>query len=171
MFFNTLVAATGFAAFTAAHVVISEPKPFAVPALHNGPIQPDGSDFPCQSSGTYQTGGVTNVMPLGSRQPLAFVGTAVHGGGSCQVSITYDTAPTKNSVWKVIHSIEGGCPARDTPGNLGNDPNFKVPFDYSFPLPTDIPTGNATVAWTWLNKIGNREFVSNPQRTDTVSLF
>ncbi|KAK1826772.1 putative chitin domain 3 protein [Podospora conica] len=161
MFFNTLVAAAGFAALSTAHVVISEPKPFAVPALHNGPIQPDGSDFPCQSTGTYQTGGVTNVMPLGSRQPLAFVGTAVHGGGSCQVSITYDTAPTKNSVWKVIHSIEGGCPARDTPGNLGNDPNFKVPFDYSFPLPTDIPTGNGTVAWTWLNKVGNREFYMN----------
>lgn len=162
MFFNTLLAATGLAALSSAHILISEPKPFAVPALRNGPLAPDGSDFPCQSpDGIYDARGASNVMPLGSKQPLAFVGSAVHGGGSCQVSITYDNPPTKNSVWKVIHSIEGGCPARDTPGNLGNDANLKVPFDYSFPIPDNIPTGNATVAWTWLNKIGNREFYMN----------
>ncbi|KAK0652034.1 hypothetical protein B0T16DRAFT_322987 [Cercophora newfieldiana] len=162
MFSNAAIVAVGaFAALSSAHVVISDPKPFAIPALHNGPIQPDGSDFPCQNTGGgYQAAGVNN-MELGSSQPLNFVGTAVHGGGSCQVSITYDTAPNKNSVWKVIHSIEGGCPAKNTAGNLGNDPNFKVPFDYSFPIPSDIPAGNATIAWTWLNKIGNREFYMN----------
>lgn len=161
MLLNAIAAAGGFAALARAHVTISAPVPFAVPALHNGPLQADGSDFPCQAAGGAYQAGTVNEMALGSSQPLAFVGTAVHGGGSCQVSITYDTAPNKNSVWKVIHSIEGGCPARNTPGNLGNDPNFKVPFDYSFPLPTDIPTGNATIAWTWLNKIGNREFYMN----------
>lgn len=161
MFSKTILAVGALAALSSAHIVISDPKPFAVPALHNGPIQPDGSDFPCQNSGGgYQSAGA-NVMALGSSQPLNFVGTAVHGGGSCQVSITYDTAPDKNSVWKVIHSIEGGCPAKNTAGNLGNDPNLKVPFDYSFPIPSDIPTGNATIAWTWLNKIGNREFYMN----------
>lgn len=161
MFFNAIVAVGGLATLSSAHIIISDPAPFSVPALHNGPIQPDGSDFPCQSRDGVYNAGAVNVMQLGSSQPLNFVGTAVHGGGSCQVSITYDTAPTKNSVWKVIHSIEGGCPAKNTPGNLGNDPNLKVPFDYSFPLPSDIPTGNATIAWTWLNKIGNREFYMN----------
>ncbi|KAK5663130.1 hypothetical protein OQA88_6547 [Cercophora sp. LCS_1] len=161
MFTKAFAIAGGFAALSSAHVLISTPVPFSVPALHNGPLQPDGSDFPCQSTGGVYQAAAANVMALGSTQPLDFLGTAVHGGGSCQISITYDTQPTKNSVWKVIHSIEGGCPARNTPGNLGNDPNFKVPFDYSFPIPSDIPTGNATIAWTWLNKIGNREFYMN----------
>jgi hypothetical protein len=161
MFSKTILAVGGLAALARAHIIISDPKPFAVPALHNGPIQPDGSDFPCQNRGGAYQAGAANVFPLGESQPLNFVGTAVHGGGSCQVSITYDTAPNKNSVWKVIHSIEGGCPAKNTAGNIGNDPNLKVPFDYSFPVPANIPAGNATVAWTWLNKIGNREFYMN----------
>ncbi|KAK1760698.1 putative chitin domain 3 protein [Echria macrotheca] len=161
MLSNAILAVGGLAALSSAHVLISTPIPFSVPALHNGPLAADGSDFPCQNTGGGYQVGSTNVMALGSTQPLNFIGTAVHGGGSCQISITYDTAPNKNSVWKVIHSIEGGCPAKNTPGNLGNDPNFKVPFDYSFPLPTDIPAGNATIAWTWLNKIGNREYYMN----------
>ncbi|KAK0720416.1 hypothetical protein B0H67DRAFT_484815 [Lasiosphaeris hirsuta] len=162
MLFTAFVAASGFATLSSAHVLMNTPKPYGVPALHNGPLAPDGSDFPCQSpDGVYNANGASNVMALGSTQPLAFTGTAVHGGGSCQISITYDIAPNKNSIWKVIHSIEGGCPAKNTPGNLGNDPNFPIPFDYSFPLPEDIPAGNGTIAWTWLNKIGNREFYMN----------
>ncbi|KAK3684810.1 hypothetical protein B0T22DRAFT_199017 [Podospora appendiculata] len=163
LFTKAIVAAGGFAALSSAHMVINTPKPFSSPQVHNGPLKDDGSDFPCQAgaSGGYSSQGVTNIMALGSSQPLAFTGTAVHGGGSCQVSITYDTAPDKNSVWKVIHSIEGGCPAKNTPGNLGNDASAADPFAYSFPIPDDIPTGNATIAWTWLNKIGNREFYMN----------
>lgn len=57
-------------------------------------------------------------MPLGSTQQLAFIGSAVHGGGSCQVSITYDQNPTASSTFKVIHSIEGGCPAKNETGNF-----------------------------------------------------
>ncbi|KAK3357873.1 chitin-binding, domain 3 [Lasiosphaeria hispida] len=159
---SKIILAGGTATFCSAHVLMSTPVPFRIPALHNGPLQPDGSDFPCQSSdGVYQTGGTINKMTRGSRQALTFVGTAVHGGGSCQISITYDIAPNKNSTWKVIHSIEGGCPARGTSGNLGNDPHFKIPVDYGFPIPKDIPAGNATIAWTWLNKVGNREFYMN----------
>ncbi|KAK3945123.1 putative chitin domain 3 protein [Diplogelasinospora grovesii] len=164
MFFTkTFAASSGLFALSSAHMLMNTPKPFSVPALHNGPLEASGSDFPCQagSTGTYSSAGVTNVMQLGSQQPLAFTGQATHGGGSCQVSITYDTAPTKNSVWKVIHSIEGGCPAKNTPGNMGNDAAAADPFTYSFPIPDNIPTGNATIAWTWLNKIGNREFYMN----------
>ncbi|KAK3367300.1 hypothetical protein B0T24DRAFT_651573 [Lasiosphaeria ovina] len=159
---SKIILAGGTATFCSAHVLTSTPVPFRIPALHNGPLQPDGSDFPCQlSDGVYQTGGTINKMTRGSRQALTFVGTAVYGGGSCQISITYDIAPNKNSTWKVVHSIEGGCPARGTSGNLGNDPHFKIPVDYGFPIPKDIPAGNATIAWTWLNKVGNREFYMN----------
>jgi len=28
---------------------------------------------------------------------------------------------------------------------------------YSFTIPTSLPTGTATIAWTWFNKVGNRE--------------
>ncbi|KAK3325552.1 hypothetical protein B0H66DRAFT_529581 [Apodospora peruviana] len=163
MFFRKIaLAAGGLAAVTNAHVVMNTPKTFAVPAVHNGPLDASGSDFPCQAAnGVYSAQGVSNVMELGSSQPLAFTGSAVHGGGSCQISITYDTAPTKNSVWKVIHSIEGGCPAKNTEGNLGDNAAMPVPFDFTFPIPKDIPAGNGTLAWTWLNRIGNREFYMN----------
>ncbi|KAI9748277.1 MAG: hypothetical protein M4579_007266 [Chaenotheca gracillima] len=100
-------------------------------------------------------------MPLGSTQKLAFKGGATHGGGSCQVSVTYDKNPTPKSQFKVIHSIIGGCPAKNTEGNIGGDPNAADPDTYSFKVPDDLPTGQATLAWTWYNKVGNREIYMN----------
>lgn len=83
----------------------------------------------------------------------------MHGGGSCQISITYDESPTSSSTWKVITSIEGGCVARDTAGNLGADTSATAadPYTYNFTIPDNIPTGKAVLAWTWFNKVGNRE--------------
>ncbi|KAK3491429.1 hypothetical protein B0T13DRAFT_478909 [Neurospora crassa] len=162
MFFTqALVATSGFAVLSSAHMLMNTPKPFSSPGLHNGPLKDTGADFPCQASAGTVFSGTPSPMALGSKQSLAFTGSAVHGGGSCQISITYDTSPTKDSVWKVIHSIEGGCPAKNTPGNLPENAALADPFDYQFPIPGDIPTGNATIAWTWLNKIGNREFYMN----------
>ncbi|KAJ9148386.1 Lytic polysaccharide monooxygenase [Pleurostoma richardsiae] len=164
MFFSkSNLAACGFASFASAHMLMSVPEPFSQPALQNGPLDPSGSNFPCQlqSGGSYSAGTASNSFSLGSSQPLEFVGQAVHGGGSCQVSITYDTAPTKDSVWKVIHSIEGGCPARGQTGNMGSDASAADPDTYNFTIPTDIPTGQVTLAWTWFNKIGNREMYMN----------
>ncbi|KAK1778235.1 hypothetical protein QBC45DRAFT_414824 [Copromyces sp. CBS 386.78] len=162
MFFNqALVAVSGFAVLSQAHMLMNTPKPFSSPGLQNGPLKDTGADFPCQASPGTVFSGTPSPMALGSKQNLAFTGSAVHGGGSCQISITYDTQPNKNSVWKVIHSIEGGCPAKNTEGNLPENPDLATPFGYQFPIPGDIPTGNATIAWTWLNKIGNREFYMN----------
>lgn len=50
-------------------------------------------------------------MAVGSQQTLSFTGSAVHGGGSCQLSLTKDLKPTKDTDFRVILSIEGGCPA------------------------------------------------------------
>ena len=50
-------------------------------------------------------------MAVGSQQSLSFTGSAVHGGGSCQISLTKDLKPTKDTDFRVILSIEGGCPA------------------------------------------------------------
>lgn len=142
-------------------MIMKTPTPFAASKLasDNGPLLPDGSNYPCKFG--YDAEGASNVMPLGSKQELSFVGGATHGGGSCQVSITYDSAPTKNSKFKVIHSIIGGCPARNTEGNIGTSAKTEDPDKYQFPIPDNLPPGDAVLAWTWFNKVGNREMYMN----------
>ncbi|OTB05772.1 hypothetical protein M426DRAFT_72629 [Hypoxylon sp. CI-4A] len=144
------------------HMIMTSPSPFDPSALNNSPLDASGSDFPCKFGNGYSaTGGETNSYALGSKQTLKFQGGATHGGGSCQVSITYDEAPTADSKWKVIHSIEGGCPAKDTAGNIGEDASAADPYTYAYTIPSDIPAGKATIAWSWFNKVGNREFYMN----------
>ncbi|KAK0629302.1 hypothetical protein B0T17DRAFT_474943, partial [Bombardia bombarda] len=146
-----------------AHMAMVTPAPFATPKVgpqNNSPLAADGTDFPCKAgpSDTYVPGTTPNNFPLGSEQPLVFVGSAVHGGGSCQISITYDNPPTAKSVWKVVTSIEGGCPARGEVGNLNiaGGASAPDPYTYNFTIPDNIPTGKATLAWTWFGKLGGR---------------
>src|SRR5205085_6344412 len=61
---------------------------------------------------------------------ISLAGSATHGGGSCQFSLSYD----RGSTWAVIHSIIGGCPLNSA---------------YTFSVPNNIPSGNALFAWTW----------------------
>ena len=165
MYTSTALAVLGLTALAQAHVKMTFPIPFGDATLTNAPLNMTGADFPCkQRPGVYDTTGIpggTNNMPLGSSHELSFMGSAVHGGGSCQLSITYDTAPTVNSVWKVIHSIEGGCPERNIAGNAPGGANTIDPSTYNFTIPTSLPTGKAVLAWTWYNKIGNREIYMN----------
>jgi hypothetical protein len=143
-------------------MVMNTPVPYGRSTLSNSPLLANGADFPCKlRPGVYDAEGASNVYALGSTQPLRFTGQAVHGGGSCQISITYDRQPTKDSVWKVIKSIEGGCPAQGWDGNMGGDAGAADPFEYQFTIPSDIPTGNGTIAWTWFNKVGEREMYMN----------
>ncbi|KAL9076077.1 MAG: hypothetical protein Q9161_001124 [Pseudevernia consocians] len=102
-------------------------------------------------------------MAIGAPQTLSFLGESVHGGGSCQISLTTDTPATKSSKWMVIHSIEGGCPAKGVAGNLGADNSASAPDPdtYSYSIPTGIAPGAYTLAWTWFNKVGNREMYMN----------
>lgn len=161
---TTFIAALAAARLPAvdAHMILNKPTPYGKSTLNNSPLAGDGSDYPCkQRPGVYDAQGANNVMPLGSTQELSFTGSAVHGGGSCQISITYDKEPTKNSIFKVIHSIIGGCPAKGIQGNLPSDPNGSGASKYNFKIPEDLPTGEATIAWTWFNKVGNREMYMN----------
>ncbi|KAI9809485.1 MAG: hypothetical protein M1826_003876 [Phylliscum demangeonii] len=146
------------------HMLLAEPVPMGASTLLNGPINQD--NYPCQSTraNAFDDTGANTAMALGSTQKLRFKGSAVHGGGSCQVSITYDKQPTAASVFKVIHSIVGGCPAKNQVGNLPADPNGNGADTYEYKIPTDIPTGEATLAWTWFNKVGNREMYMNCAR-------
>ncbi|KAK4461032.1 hypothetical protein QBC42DRAFT_271097 [Cladorrhinum samala] len=154
----SVLAAGSFASLAHAHMLLRVPTPYA--GHVNGPLDPSGSNFPCQLVSF--TGVPPTEMAQGSAQEMALTGSVVHGGGSCQVSITYDNPPTAASSWKVIHSIQGGCPARNQAGNIEpEDATLQGPDRYAFSIPSDIPTGNATLAWTWINKVGNREFYMN----------
>jgi hypothetical protein len=159
-FTKTFLFASGLASVSQAHMLLRIPAPYTSPQLQNGPLAADGSNFPCQSTGGGFTGTATQ-MEKGTTQKMAFTGQAVHSGGSCQISITYDAQPDKQSSFKVIHSIQGGCPARNVNGNAGSDASAPGPDEYEFKIPDDIPNGKATLAWSWLNKSGNREFYMN----------
>ena len=142
------MAATAVFATANAHMIMESPVPYSVDKLDNSPIQ--ASQYPCKHDIGY-TVSTMNKMAVGQKQSLSFKGSAVHGGGSCQLSVTTDTAPTKDSVFKVIKSIEGGCPGIDG-----------GPAKFDFELPDSIPNGNATFAWTWFAKLsGGPEMYMN----------
>lgn len=162
MLVKAFTTVTGLAAVSSAHMIMISPVPFGKSSLNNSPLDSSGSDFPCKMrSNAFATEGASNVFQQGSTQQLQFQGSAVHGGGSCQVSVTSDAEPNKNSVWKVIKSIEGGCPAKGAAGNLGNSPDAKSGDKYGYTIPAEMPAGNYTLAWTWFNKVGNREMYMN----------
>ncbi|KAK4693057.1 hypothetical protein P7C71_g4265, partial [Lecanoromycetidae sp. Uapishka_2] len=159
---NNVLAASAIAFFTttaSGHMIMATPPPYGSP--DNSPLVADGSNFPCKA--TSNSGGTVTNMAIGAPQKLSFLGESVHGGGSCQVSLTTDTPATKNSKWMVIHSIEGGCPAKNVAGNIGADNSAAAPDPdtYSFSIPTGVAPGAYTLAWTWFNKIGNREMYMN----------
>ncbi|KAF2650476.1 lytic polysaccharide monooxygenase, partial [Lophiostoma macrostomum CBS 122681] len=149
------------AASASAHMTMQYPVPFGTP--DKSPLDAQGSNFPCQatSSSFYSAVTTMNDWNAGDTKNVSFLGTAVHGGGSCQFSITTDTAPTKDTQWKVLHSAEGGCPATAA-GNLPEGGAAGAGLS-QFPvtLPKDLPSGTYTFAWTWFNKIGNREIYMN----------
>jgi hypothetical protein len=150
-----------FSAPTLGHMVMSNPVPYGKSSLNNSPLAADGSDFPCkQRSGVYDAEGASNVVAIGDQQQLQLTGSAVHGGGSCQVSLTTDKQPTKDSKWMVIKSIEGGCPM-DIDGNNGDNPGQANPTTFPWSVPEGITPGDYTLAWTWFNRIGNREMYMN----------
>ncbi|KAF6223857.1 hypothetical protein HO173_013102 [Letharia columbiana] len=144
-----------FAATTSAHMILGSPPPYGSP--DNSPLVADGSNFPCKA--TSNAGAIVTEMAIGAAQPLWFIGSAVHGGGSCQISLTTDMPATKSSSWMVIHSIEGGCPAKGVSGN--DAAGQSGGSNYTYTIPQGITPGSYTLAWTWFNKIGNREMYMN----------
>lgn len=148
------------AASASAHMVMEFPKPYGNP--NNSPLENSGADFPCKATGP-ESYVITemNVWNAGETQNVRFKGGATHGGGSCQFSLTDDMAPTKESAWKVVHSVIGGCPSSH-PENYNDDASNQDGLStYPITLPADLPAGEYTFAWTWFNKIGNREMYMN----------
>lgn len=200
MFKQSLLAASACFIAANAHLFISSPKPLPGNAIKD-PLKDDGSNFPCHGVALPGSGGQS--MAVGAEQKLAFdlempktqssgvyqggPNTAVHGGGSCQLSITYETDPEKvkqASAWKVIYSIEGGCPTNSLmnldgtyQGPLGpyknaiscDDPHangIDCVNSFNYTIPEGVKNGQATLAWTWFNNVGNREIYMNCAAVD-----
>jgi hypothetical protein len=138
-----------------AHMQLNNPYPIRSPLNQAGGDNKDysytsplstsgtgtGNAFPCKGYQNDPFKSVTDYKQGGQYQ-IGLAGSATHSGGSCQISLSYDTGKT----FTVIDSIEGGCP---------------LTSNYSFIIPSDAPTGNALFAWTWFNKVGNREMYMN----------
>lgn len=162
MFAKTF-AISALTASASAHIIMNYPTPFGVSTLNSAPLAP--ADFPCkQRNGVYAITAM-NQWNAGETKQVSFNGTAVHGGGSCQFSITTDENPTKDSQWKVIQSNIGGCPTSQTDENFPERPGdplkVEVPDKFPVTMPSSIPEGRYTFAFTWINKVGNREFYMN----------
>ena len=44
---------------------------------------------------------------------------------------------------------------------MGDSPDAEVPYKYDFTIPKEMPEGEYVFAWTWFNKVGNREMYMN----------
>ncbi|KAK5636317.1 hypothetical protein RRF57_012029 [Xylaria bambusicola] len=161
--FKAFLLTATLASLVAGHVAVENPKPYKFVADGKvNPVSSTGSDFPCRipPGQSYIIEGEPTEMVVGEDQELSFTGSAVHGGGSCQLALSRGF-PTKDSPWMVIHSIEGGCPARNQKGNLDGANQDK----YSFKIPESSliePGTNWTLAWTWVSRIGGQpEFYMN----------
>lgn len=158
MLFSQTSLFLALASSATAHMRLKYPVPYGFSTLNSSPLAP--ADFPCkQRTGVYDVTSM-NQWNAGETQTVSFLGSAVHGGGSCQFSITTDTEPTEQSQWKVIQSVVGGCPSNAT-GNLPDAPDGDKAATFPVTMPSSVPDGQYTFAWTWLNKVGNREFYMN----------
>ncbi|KAI1378395.1 lytic polysaccharide monooxygenase [Hypoxylon crocopeplum] len=147
-------AAAAFMSLSNGHMIMQTPKPFGGPDLDNSPLT--SGNYPCKLKGDpatfYKTDGLDNTMAIGESQTLSFKGSAVHGGGSCQLAITKDSQPSPSTSWQVILSIEGGCPSKSGQG----------PDTYDFKIPGGVAPGNYVFAWAWISKLaGQPEFYMN----------
>ncbi|KAI1269575.1 lytic polysaccharide monooxygenase [Xylariaceae sp. FL1019] len=155
MMFKSALLAAMAAGSAIAHMNMKVPPPLeykgnpnaAEPNIDYTPTAPlsGSSQFPCKGGlkliGTPEGASVATYSP-GQQTSVEIEGGAFHNGGSCQLSLSYD----KGSSFTVIKSFIGGCPTAS-----GGTFNFQIP--------SDAPTGDDVVlAWTWNNKVGNREF-------------
>lgn len=101
------------------------------------PLYHDGSTFPFPCKG-FPKGPSTKTI-TGNKVDIKLEGTAVHGGGHCQFGVTYD-----DSTFVVLKTVTDNC--------------LISGMNYNFDLPSNIPSGDITVFWTWVNRIGNREY-------------
>jgi hypothetical protein len=93
------ILAVALGSMASAHMKMASPVPFDVANLDTSPLQASGSDYPCKKSSYKIT--AMNKIPVGEAVLLDFNGTAIHEGGTCELSISLDKEPTADSVFKV----------------------------------------------------------------------
>ncbi|KAK4221505.1 hypothetical protein QBC38DRAFT_491919, partial [Podospora fimiseda] len=173
----TASALVAFFGLANGHMIMNTPTPYNYKGTSKlVQVNPLGEAYPFPCQGNQDIVSVTSIT-AGTEQLVKFTGGAQHGGGSCQFSVTYDYPPPSDpSKWKTIYTLIGGCPA-SAAGNIptsgtdpdgradsvhcGNDSGTECIRQFNVPIPKDLPNGNATFAWTWYNKIGNRELYMN----------
>ncbi|KAF7177584.1 hypothetical protein CNMCM7691_005913 [Aspergillus felis] len=153
MMFSKVVLGLLAVSLAAAHMEMSWPYPLRsrfdpqvpeedIDYSMTSPLDSDGSNFPCKGYQTNTPWRATAAYTAGQTYNMTLTGSATHGGGSCQLSLSYDNGQT----FKVIQSMEGGCP---------------LVSRYNFKIPGDAANGQALFVWTWYNLIGNRELYMN----------
>lgn len=91
--------------------------------------------FPCKG----YTKGPSTAIINGNSVSVTLEGTAIHGGGHCQFGISYNDRD-----FLVLKTVLYTC--------------LLDSLTYTIDLPSNTPSGEVTVFWTWINKIGNREY-------------
>ena len=99
------------------------------------PLNTPGYKFPCKG---FPKGPVTKVINGNSIQ-ITLEGSAIHNGGHCQFGISYD-----DNTFLVLKTVMMDC--------LLNG------MTYTVDMPNNMPSGEFTFFWTWINKVGNREY-------------
>jgi len=132
--------------FTYAHIFMREPpsrrNKYSEYYVNNGLVDYNimaplnsGYLFPCKG---FSRGPSTRVVN-GNNVKIELEGSATHGGGHCQFGITYD-----DRTFIVLKTVLDDC--------LVNS------MSYEMELPNNIPSDDVTIFWTWMNRIGNREY-------------
>ncbi|KAI8054216.1 hypothetical protein BDF22DRAFT_603246, partial [Syncephalis plumigaleata] len=106
---------------------------------NTSPLSPGG--FPCKG---YPAGRPIATLRAGQPVNIELYGSSTHGGGHCQVAISYD-----EKHWVTIKTIIHDC-------MVNNNMTIVAP------VPAHAPSSeHAVLAWTWINANGNREYYMN----------
>ncbi|KAJ3038199.1 hypothetical protein HK097_003239 [Rhizophlyctis rosea] len=170
MFFNALHLATAALLLThttIAHINIASPpprqhknNPFTIGEPDYNMLEPlyggvSVRPYPCRGYSKSQS--VVSTAP-GATINIDLEGSATHEFGHCQFAISYD-----DETFVVLKTVKDTC----LDGSSVIGPNLRR---YSLTLPSDLPecTNGCTLAWTWINNVGNREYYMNCVDIKTV---
>lgn len=133
-----------------AHMKMTVPAPLVDDPDNTAPIvSSQNGAMPKLCRGQLDKWASAPVTKWKAGQPAKFTisGGAAHEGGSCQAAFSEDGGAT----WKAVKTFYGNCPLK--PDGI-----------YDFTVPAEIKAGEAIFAWTWFNKVGNREMYMNCAR-------
>ena len=129
-----------------AHMNMAQPMPRGYKDLPG--IAPGNIDYSIKAPTTKPCQGKPAAPPrqtlhAGSNVHTVIEGGATHGGGHCQFALSYDGV-----TFVTLLTVVDTC--------------LIDSLTYEVPLPATAPaSSHAVYAWTWINRIGNREYYWN----------